>query len=111
MVLESSRMAYAEGFTQAEVVNFASFDEPMSLCTDEIEISAFEKAINITNISGKDITGDIVIYYKNSAIDMFYGGITYRVRIEGGIKADEIRQIVPSHFMTGSSTIVHVTCG
>lgn len=111
VVLESSRMAYAEGFTEAEVLNFASFDQPMSLCSDKLEISTFEKAMNITNISGEDITGDVVIYYKNSAADMFYGGITYRVRIEGGLKAGEIRQIVPSHFITGSSTIVHITCG
>lgn len=111
VVLESSRMAYAEGFSQAEVQNYAAFTEPMSLCTDKIEISVFEQAMNITNISGQDITGDIVIYYKNSAVDMFYGGITYRVRIEGGLKAGELRQILPSHFNTGSSTVVNVTCG
>lgn len=111
VVLETGRMDYAPGFTEAVVANFASFDEPMTLCSDQIEIATYEKAMNITNISGEDIEGDVVIYYKNSAADVFYGGITYRVRIEGGIKAGEIRQIVPSHFMTGSSTIVHVTCG
>lgn len=111
VVLESSRMAYAAGFTQAEVQGYAAFAEPMSLCTDKVEISAFEQAMNITNISGQDITGDIVIYYKNSAVDMFYGGITYRVRIEGGLKAGELRQILPSHFNAGSCTIVNVTCG
>lgn len=111
VVLESSRMEYAEGFDQAEVLNYAKFAAPMSLCKDKIEIAAFEKAMNITNISGEDITGDIVIYYKNSAVDVFYGGITYRVRIEGGLKAGELRQIMPSHFNAGNSTIVNVTCG
>lgn len=111
VVLESSRMAYAPGFTQAEVLNYAAFPAPMSLCTDKIEIFTFEQAMNITNISGENIDGDIVIYYKNSAADIFYGGITYRVRIQGGLKAGELRQILPSHFHAGSSTIVNVTCG
>ena len=111
VVLESSRMSYAQGFAQAEVLNYAKFAEPMSLSADQIEVSAFEQAMNITNISGQNITGDIVIYYKNSAADMFYGGITYRVRIEGGLKAGELRQIMPSHFNTDSSTIVNITCG
>ena len=111
IVLESSRMAYAPGFTQAEVQNYAEFSAPMSLCQDKIQISSIGQAMNITNISGEDISGDILIYYKNSATDVFYGGITYRVRIEGGLKADEIRQIVPSHFNAASTTVVLVTCG
>lgn len=111
VVLESSRMEYAPGFTQAEVQNYAEFPAPMSLCADKIEISAFEQAMNITNISGEDISGDILIYYKNSAADVFYGGITYRVRIEGGLKANEIRQLMPSHFNAAGSTVVLVTCG
>ena len=65
----------------------------------------------MTNISGQDIIGDVVIYYKNAAEDLYYGGITYRVRIEGGMKADEIKQIMASHFSDTGSKIMFVTAG
>lgn len=111
VVLESSRMAYTTGFDQAEVQNLALFSQPMSLCSQQLEISTVGSALNITNISGEDMTGDIVLYYKNSAADMLYGGITYRVRIQGGLKAGELRQIMPNHYHADSSTIVNITCG
>jgi hypothetical protein len=42
---------------------------------------------------------------------MYYGGITYRIRIEGGLKAGEIRQGTAAHFNPDNSTVVFVTCG
>lgn len=40
-----------------------------------------------------------------------FNGICYRVRIEGGLKAGEIRQIMPSHFSSEGSRIMFVTVG
>ena len=80
------------------------------MCEDQLKIQGYQGAINVTNISGQDITGDIIIYYKNSSADMYYGGITYRARIEGGLKAGELRQIVPEHFNADASTILFITC-
>ena len=65
--------------------------------------------MNITNISGNDITGDVVIYYKNASSDMLYGGITYRVTVTGGLKAGEIKQLTGSHFSASGSRIMFVT--
>ena len=113
VLLEQNRMVYNKNyvFTKAETVNLAVFSDPLSLHEDLIEIQTVGNAMNVTNISGLDISGDIVIYYKNSSSDMLYGGITYRVRIEGGLKAGEIRQIMPSHFSAEGSRIMFVTVG
>ena len=67
--------------------------------------------LNVTNISDEDITGDVVVYYKNASADMLYGGITYRVTISGGIKAGEIRQVVAGHFSDSGSRIMFATVG
>ena len=87
------------------------FSEPLSLQEDKLQLQVLDGALNVVNISGADIEGDIVIYYKNAASDLLYGGITYRVRIEGGMKADEIKQIMASHFSDSGSRIMFVTVG
>lgn len=113
VLLEQNRMEYSAetAYTSAVGSNIALFDQPMSLCEDLIQIQSLDGAMNITNISGEDITGDIVIYYKNAADGMYYGGITYRVRISGGLAADEVKQIMSQHFSTSDSAIMFVTCG
>ena len=67
--------------------------------------------MNITNISGEAITGNVIIYYKNSFNNMLYGGITYRVTISGGMRAGEIKQISASHFSASDSRVMFVTVG
>lgn len=112
ILLEQNRMDYVEAeYTTAVVENVVVFDEPLNLCEDKLKLQILDGAINVSNISGEDINGDITIYYKNSASDVFYGGITYRVRIEGGLKKDEIKQIMANHFSESGSTIMFVTCG
>lgn len=113
VVLESGRMTYDSGtvFTNATLENIAVFSDAPGLCGDQIRIQSLDGVLNVTNISGADITGDIVIYYKNSAQGIYYGGITYRGRIEGGLRAGEVRQVVAEHYSVNGSTIVFVTCG
>ncbi|MBQ8856547.1 MAG: hypothetical protein IJ024_00230 [Lachnospiraceae bacterium] len=112
ILLEQNRMAYIDAeYTTAVAENVAIFSEPLSLCEDKLKLQILDGAINVSNISGEDINGDIMIYYKNSSVDAFYGGITYRVRIEGGLKKDEIKQIMASHFSESGSTIMFVTIG
>lgn len=112
VLLEQTRMEYVpETYTTAIAENVVLFSEPLSLCEDRVKIGILNGAVNVTNISGEDITGDIVIYYKNSAADVYYGGITYRIRVEGGLKADEIRQVMGSHLSESGSTVMFVTCG
>ena len=113
VLLEQSRMAYADGkaLATATVYNLVYFPEEPTLCDELIEIQGLNGVLNITNVSGADITGDVVIYYKNASSDMLYGGITYRVTITGGIKAGQIRQITASHFSQSGSRVMWVTVG
>lgn len=111
VLLEKNRLEYDDAilYDRAETANVALFTEPVSMHEDTLKIQTVGGAINITNISDTDIDGDIVIYYKNSASDLYYGGITYRARIEGGLKAGELRQVMPAHFNADSCTVLFVT--
>ena len=113
VLLEQKRMLWSAGedYSNVKAEKVAVFSEPMNLCEDQLEFQILDGVINITNISDKDITGDIVIYYKNAAVDLLYGGITYRIRLEGGLKADEIRQIMGNHFAKSGSRIMFATIG
>lgn len=112
IVLEKNRMAYstAPEFTQAEASSVALFESRPGMCEDKLEIQCLNGVMNITNISGQDITGDILIYYKNYVAGTYYGGITYRIRLEGGLKAGEVRQGAAAHFNPDNSVVVFVTC-
>lgn len=112
VLLEQNRMEYTSGmrFTGAVAQYAVFFDEDLSLCEDKLKIQNLNGAMNVTNISEEDITGDVTIYYKNTSTDMLYGGITYRVTISGGIKAGAIRQITASHFTENGSRIMFVDC-
>ena len=94
--------------TMAQSVAFFSY-EP-SLQADRLQIQGLDGGMNITNISKEDITGDVVVYYKNAASDgLLYGGITYRTRISGGIKAGELKQGMTQHFSVKGSEVLFVT--
>lgn len=112
ILLEKNRMAYDKSvnYRDAEVTcdNLALFDKPLSLNEDKISIQTLKGAINVTNISGEDISGRITVYYKNMAAGIYYGGITYRITLEDGLKAGEIRQIMASHFNESGSEILFV---
>lgn len=111
VLLEQNRQPMPEGKVTAVVENVAMFDTPMSLCADRILITGLDGAMNVRNISNSDISGDIYVYYKYSASDLFYGGITFRVKVEGGLKAGEVRQIMTNHFSASGSVVTMVTCG
>lgn len=113
IILEKSRMAFDENadYSQAEARNVARFQVPMSLCSDKIQIQELNGALNISNISGQDIQGDIFIYYKNVSDDMLLGGITYRARIAEGMEKNGVRQILANHYTIDGSRVMFVTCG
>ena len=113
MVLESGRMAFDEKaeYTQAQVQNVAKFQEPMSLRQDKIQIQSMDGALNIINVSGQAIVGDVFVYFKNVSDGMLCGGITYRVRVAEGMKTNEVRQIISNHYSDTGSRVMFVTCG
>lgn len=110
VLLEQERRASSGAALDSAVLgNAALFPEPMELYEDTIEIGGLEGMLNVQNISDADISGDICIYYKYAAQDIYYGGITFRVRIEGGLKAGELRQIPAGHFSPDGCAVVQVT--
>lgn len=108
VLLDVDRKPSGGALTSAALENTVLFDEPMHLCTDSIQLSGMEGMMNVRNISDADIQGDIFIYYKYAAEDLFYGGITFRVRVEGGLKAGEICQIPAGHYSPETCTVVQV---
>ena len=110
VLLETTRMSYDAGKTldQVTIKNVAVFPQEPEPWEDQLKIQALDGALNVTNISGKDITGDVVIYYKNAASDLLYGGITYRVTIKGGIKAGEIKQVSAAHYTAKGSRVMWI---
>lgn len=111
MLLETGRRSYTEELPQyASVKDQVFFPDPMSLQEDLVSISGGDGYVEVTNISGQDITGDIVVYYKNSASEYLYGGITYRVRVSGGIAAGQTVRVMSKHYHPDRCSIVMVTC-
>lgn len=110
VVLEKNRLEYPDKeLTEHQIQNVVYFEENLNLCEDKFEISAMDGAFNVKNISGEDLSGNIAIYYKNKQDNIYYGGITYRVVIEGGIEKDGIRQVVTEHFKTDKSEVMFVS--
>ena len=110
VLLEQTRMAYDKtaAYEKAVTENFALFAEEPSKMEDTVKVQILDDVINVTNISDSDIDGEIVIYYKNSASDLYYGGITYRTRVTGGLEKGEIRQITGAHASETGSALMFV---
>ena len=113
VLLEQNRMPYDTSidYTTAIAENVVSFTEAMSLPEDKLKLQILDGAMNITNISDSNLSDDIWIYYKNSASDLYYGGITYRIKVEGGLDAGEIRQVMGNHLSKSGTAVMFVTMG
>ena len=77
-----------------------------SLRDDLFKLYLQDGTLNIQNISGKDLDGSIVVYYKGADENGFFGGITYRMTIEG-LKKDSIAQRHSEHI----GEVVNITYG
>lgn len=112
VVLEKSRQTMSAGTYQAaESRNVVFFAQPMALQEERIRIEGSSGTLELTNISGADIPGNIYIYYKNSRNDLFYGGITYRIGVKEGLSAGESIRLIAGHYHPDQSRIVLVDCG
>ena len=112
-VLESTKKQYKEKdkYTQMIAANVAYFQNKPKTYADKLEIQPLDGGLNVTNISDKDIDDEIIIYFKDCSGDMLMGGITYRGRIEGGIKAGEICQLMSDNFTETNTKVVFITIG
>lgn len=111
VALERSRMAYRTELPDRTALENTAFQDEFTMHEDEIEIVALDGVINVINRSEEDIANNIYVYYKNLAGGVYYGGITYRVSIEGGLKAGEIRQLMTEHYDSEGSEILMVSYG
>ena len=112
VLIEQNRMTYEEGVNyaeaEAECVHLAGFEKPLSLHEDKLKIQILDGAANILNVSDEPIQGTIVICYKNITNGVYHGGIAYRIRIEGGMKAGELKQVMATHLHETGSEILFV---
>ena len=111
LALEQNREKYTEEIPSSVTVENIAYMDEFSMQEETVKITAFDGIINVENISEKDIEQTIFIYYKNYEDGQYHGGITYRVRIEGGLKSGEIRQLKASHFHEGKSRLLMVSFG
>lgn len=112
VLLEKNRHeATEEAYQGIQLSNVVYFPEKMSLQEDIFKIEGNNGTLKVTNVSGRDVDGDIYIYYKNSASDLLYGGITYRVVVRGGLKAGQNNTVIAGHYAPDSCRILHVTNG
>lgn len=108
VLLEKNRQKYVdEEYSSASAKNVVFFPEKMSLCQDQLEISVAKGNITVKNLT-EDTMGEIYIYYKNSAVDLLYGGITYRAKVDAGLKPGSVASVMTGHYNPDSSTIVNV---
>lgn len=84
----------------------AFFSQEPKLHEDIFTFSGAQGIINITNNSVNDISGDVIIYYKNIKNGELYGGIAYRAVIQGGIKSGETKQVSAGHYSNDGSMIM-----
>lgn len=112
VLLEKNRAPMPEGEPQSvETGYLIFFQEPMSIYADKFEITGGDGYLDVTNISGEDVTGLIRVFYKNASKDLLYGGITYMATVQDGIPAGQTIRIVTGHYSQSGSRIIHVVFG
>lgn len=82
------------------------FAKEPSAKTDMLSYDIKNGTVVVTNISGRDIKSDIVVYYKATAEDGYLGGITYRFRISGGLEAGKSFNAYAPHALTHMTEIM-----
>lgn len=108
ILLEKNRHTYVEEFyLQAKPENVIFFQEPMGLQESKVKVTGGKREITVENISDETL-GQIYVYYKNSAEDLFYGGITYRSPVAAGLKPGESATIIANHYYETATTIIFV---
>ena len=80
---ENKKIDANVSFTGWNTENIIYFEGKPSINDDKIEVSFTNNSILVKNVSDKDVTSDIFIYYKEKIDGMLNGNITHRVRVSG----------------------------
>ena len=108
VLLEKNRHEFVdEGYIRATAENVTFFREPMSLKEDHVKLTGVNGAITVENLTDQTL-GEIYVYYKNSATDLYYGGITYRAKVEAGLKPGKSTTVMTNHYYPNACTIIDV---
>lgn len=111
LVMEANRLTYQQG-TSYRFTNEPKCAELTSAVMDfsgEFELYPDDGVINIKNISEHDISSDVCVAYKNYRYGLYFGGICYRARVEGGLAAGEVAQRIQKHYSKDASVILYMT--
>lgn len=111
LVMEKNRLTYDNTMVLSKPI-CEQYAEPNNLIMDfgnDFNVYPSDGVINIENISGRDIESDVSLFYKNYEYGLFIGGITYRARFSGGIKAGEIAQCMQQHYSLEKSAIMYMS--
>ena len=112
VALEKNRKPFVDQkYLNMSLSDVVFFRENMDVPTDRYQITGLDGAVNLKNCSENDIAGDIYVYYKYAAAEELYGGITFRVKIPGGLKAGETRQVAAEHFDPDRCVILSIVSG
>lgn len=111
VLLEQNRLPWSssEPYLYPTLSDTAYYSRPLDRMEKLVSLQLLEGGINVTNISDEDISGDIVIYYKNKQQDLYYGGITYRLRISSGLPSGASCQLISQHLHKNGTEILFVT--
>lgn len=107
LVLEAGRADYAE-LGALQVTECAAAMEVTQNYAEDFEIYLGDGVINIKNISDRDYSDDIFVYYKTYREGVFLGGITYRARFNG-LAAQAIGQSIQSHATDDETAVVYMS--
>lgn len=75
----------------------------------DFQIYSSEGVITVQNVSGRDVSGEITLCYKEYRWGLFFGGLSCRVRLEGGLADGEMAQSVSDRFHADTSVILYMT--
>lgn len=113
LVQEKNRMT-ATDKTNASDFSLEAYAFPGAIQLDfggEFAIYPSDGVLNVENISGTDISGDVSVFYKHFEYGLFLGGITYRARFSGGIRSGEVKQSMQKHFRLDTGAILYMAYG
>lgn len=111
LVMERNRLAYDDAMVFSKLT-CEQYAEPTNLVMDfgnDFQVYPSDGIINIENVSGRDIESDVSLFYKNYEYGLFIGGITYRARFSGGVKAGQIAQSLQQHYSLEKSAIMYMS--
>ncbi len=106
---DAQTLGEKEEIEEFRVENRVDFTKDLSLYENTFLLQANNGTINIKNISDNEIGSDIYVYYKKKdANGNYFGGITFRTKVSGGLKADAIAQLPASNFNLNDSEVLFV---